>query len=69
MTVERKKNYGKTVTGELITDELIEKLVEEAERGWDVEELLARRESDSGSESTGDDDGRDSPTVPPHPRR
>lgn len=36
----RKKNYGRTITGELITDEFIEKVVREAEDGWDVEELI-----------------------------
>lgn len=35
-----KKNYGRTIDGQLITDELIEKLVKEAEEGWDVEELI-----------------------------
>ena len=40
MSVERKKNYGRTVKGDLITDEFIEKVVREAEEGWDVEELL-----------------------------
>jgi len=34
------KNYGRLVTGELLTDELIEKLSKEAEEGWEVEELL-----------------------------
>lgn len=48
MTVEGKKNYGRTISGELITDELIEKLVREAEEGWDVEAILAR-ESDRDS--------------------
>jgi len=50
MTVERKKNYGRTITGELITDELIEKLVQEAEKGWEIEELLTWREVDQESE-------------------
>jgi len=35
-----KKTYGRTINGELITDELIEKLAREAEDGWDVEELI-----------------------------
>ncbi|HEV2789825.1 MAG TPA: hypothetical protein VGV69_00825 [Solirubrobacterales bacterium] len=38
--MERKKNYGRTIKGELITDELIDKLVREAEEGWDVEKLI-----------------------------
>ena len=37
-----KKNYGRTINGELITDELIEKLAREAEKGWDVEELIRK---------------------------
>lgn len=36
------KNYGRTINGELITDELLEKLVREAEEGWDVEELIRK---------------------------
>lgn len=43
---EMRKNYGRTLSGELITDELIEKVVRKAEEGWDVEEILARQESD-----------------------
>lgn len=58
MTVERKKNYGRTITGDLITDELIEKLVREAEEGWDVEEILARQESDQKSKPTPGDQSR-----------
>lgn len=38
-----KKVYGKTVNGVPITDELIEKLSEEAEAGYDVDEILRRR--------------------------
>lgn len=37
------KNYGRTVTGELITDELVEELAKEAEEGFDVDELRKRR--------------------------
>jgi hypothetical protein len=40
-----KKNYGRTIKGELITDELIEKLVQEAEKGWDVEDLSRKGEA------------------------
>lgn len=40
-----KKNYGRTINGELITDELIEKLVQEAEEGWDVEDLIRKGEA------------------------
>ena len=35
--------YGRTPSGKLITDELIEKLSKEAEAGFDVEEILRRR--------------------------
>ena len=41
----KKKNYGRTINGELITDELIEKLAREAEEGWDVEELMRKGEA------------------------
>ena len=35
--------YGHTSSGKPITEDLIEQLSQEAERGYDVEELLARR--------------------------
>jgi hypothetical protein len=35
--------YGRTPSGKLITDELIERLSKEAEAGFDVEEILQRR--------------------------
>jgi hypothetical protein len=38
-----KRTYGKTAGGKEITDELVEKLAEEAEAGYDVEETLRRR--------------------------
>lgn len=38
-----KRTYGHTNTGTPITDELIEQLVDEAERGYDVGEIIARR--------------------------
>jgi ribbon-helix-helix CopG family protein len=38
-----KRTYGHTKKGVPITDELLEKLADEAERGYDVEELVARR--------------------------
>lgn len=38
-----KKTYGKTANGAPITDELIEKLSKEAEKGFDVDEILRRR--------------------------
>jgi hypothetical protein len=38
-----KKVYGHTKSGTPITDELVEQLADEAERGYDVDELIARR--------------------------
>ncbi len=38
-----KKVYGKTASGVPITDELVEKLAAQAERGFDVDEILRRR--------------------------
>jgi hypothetical protein len=39
----KKKAYGKTKSGTLISEELVEKLAAEAEAGYDVEETLRRR--------------------------
>jgi Ribbon-helix-helix protein, copG family len=39
----RKKTYGKTPDGTLITEELVEQLSREAEAGYDVDEILHRR--------------------------
>jgi hypothetical protein len=50
MTLEP-KNYGRNLKGELLTEELIEKLVQEAEKGWEVEELLTWRDLDLEPES------------------
>ena len=38
-----KKSYGKTKSGQPITDELVEELAEKAEAGYDVDEMLRRR--------------------------
>jgi hypothetical protein len=38
-----KKTYGRTASGTPITDELVGKLAERAEAGYDVEEALRRR--------------------------
>ncbi len=38
-----KKTHGKTAAGKPITDDLIDKLAEKAEVGYDVEETLRRR--------------------------
>lgn len=40
---KEEKNYGRTISGELITDELIEKYAKEAEEGYDVDELMKNR--------------------------
>ena len=39
----RKKTHGKTASGKPITDDLIDKLAEKAEAGYDIEETLRRR--------------------------
>lgn len=39
----RKKTYGRTPDGTLITEELVEKLSREAEAGYDVDKILERR--------------------------
>lgn len=38
-----KKTYGKTASGVPITDELVDKLAEKAEAGYDVDTMLRRR--------------------------
>ncbi|MGH2382591.1 MAG: YlcI/YnfO family protein [Candidatus Limnocylindria bacterium] len=40
---KKKKTYGKTASGKRITDELVKKLADQAEAGYDVEETLRRR--------------------------
>jgi hypothetical protein len=61
------RNYGRLVTGELLTDELIEKLSEEAEEGWDVEELLTWRQVDQNPPP--DPNARAQNALPWRPRR
>ena len=39
----RKKTHGKTASGKPITDDLIDKLAEKAEAGYDVDATLRRR--------------------------
>jgi hypothetical protein len=39
----KKKTHGRTAAGEPITDELVDKLAEEAEAGYDVDAMLRRR--------------------------
>ncbi|MGH2990192.1 MAG: YlcI/YnfO family protein [Solirubrobacterales bacterium] len=38
-----KRTYGKTTSGKEITDELVQKVADKAEAGYDVEERLRRR--------------------------
>lgn len=38
-----KKEYGKTKSGRPITDELVAELVDKAEAGYDIDEMLRRR--------------------------
>lgn len=40
---KKKKTYGKTASGKRITDELVKKLADQAEAGYDVDETLRRR--------------------------
>jgi hypothetical protein len=44
MANKKPRSYGKTISGEVLTDELIEKYVKEAEEGFDVDEMLERRQ-------------------------
>lgn len=37
------KDYGRTISGKVITDDLLATLTAEAEEGFDVEEILRRR--------------------------
>ena len=41
--MEKKKTYDRTASGKPITDELVEKLADKAEAGYDVKETLRRR--------------------------
>lgn len=45
------KSYGHTADGREITDEMIEALAAEAEAGYDVDALLARRPKTTGDEA------------------
>ena len=38
-----KKTHGRSVSGEPITDELVEELADKAEAGYDVDETIRRR--------------------------
>ena len=39
----KKKTYGTTRSGRTIDDDLVDELVEKAERGYDVDEIIRRR--------------------------
>jgi hypothetical protein len=73
MTMEPKKTYGETIKGEPITDELIEKLVREAEEGWNVEELIRQGKAVAipplEQDVAGDERSRHSGSVKRPPRR
>jgi len=64
--MSRKKTYGRTVKGELITDEFIEQAVERAEAGYDVEEIL-KRDAEAKAAAPQGARGRSGP--PRRPRR
>jgi hypothetical protein len=39
----KRKSHGRTTSGKPITDELVEKLADNAEAGYDIDETLRRR--------------------------
>jgi hypothetical protein len=39
----KRRSYGRTASGKAISDELVERLADEAEAGYDVDETLRRR--------------------------
>lgn len=65
----KKKNYGRLITGELLTDELIEKLSKEAEEGWEVEELLTWKQVDQNPPPALNARGRSAQLRRPRRRR
>lgn len=67
MSMEQEKNYGRLSTGELLTEELIDQLSREAEKGWEVEELLTWR--DVGPVPEQAPDARARSARPRRPRR
>lgn len=66
MTMSRKKTYGRTINGELITEEFIEKAVKRAEAGYDVDEILRRRAEAKAEPAQ---DAREQNALPRRPRR
>jgi hypothetical protein len=67
--MEEPKNYGRLVTGELLTEELVEKLSKEAEEGWEIEELLTWRQVDENPPPAPDARGRIGQLRRPRRRR
>jgi hypothetical protein len=47
MTLPRQQTYGKTAGGEVITEQVIDKLSAEAEAGYDVDKDLATPEGEA----------------------
>jgi len=43
MTLARQRKYGNTAGGEVITEDLVEKISAEAEAGYDVDRILRHR--------------------------
>lgn len=64
----RKKTYGRTNKGELITEEFVEKAVERAEAGYDVDEML-RRDAKAQAARASDTPARTAPPQRPRRRR
>jgi hypothetical protein len=64
----RKKTYGRTIKGELITDEFIEKAVKRAEEGYEVEDLL-KWDAEAKADSAPGARGRSAPPRRPRRRR
>jgi hypothetical protein len=62
----RKKTYGRTTKGELITEEFIEKAVKRAEAGYDVDDILSR---DAEAKAAPAPDARGQIAPPRRPRR
>jgi hypothetical protein len=66
MMMPRKKTYGRTIKGELITEEFIETAVKRAEAGYDVEELLRQDAEAKAAQAPG---ARARIALPRPPRR
>jgi hypothetical protein len=62
------KDYGKTVSGVPITEELIEELAAEAERGFDVDEMLERRRQRESQEAVAESSETGAPAESPPPQ-